>query len=80
MVHNVKWHKNETCEEYGRREDAMRKAKEEEASRRTLKETTKLCPGCERSIEKIAGCDHMYCKSSLSTLHTMTPSLSIADG
>ena len=63
IVHNVKWHKNETCEAYDRREDALRKAKEEEASKQILEKTTKLCPGCERSIEKIAGCDHMYCKS-----------------
>ncbi|USP82741.1 hypothetical protein yc1106_10015 [Curvularia clavata] len=81
IVHNVKWHKNETCEEYDRREDAMRKAKEEEASRQTLKETTKLCPGCGRSIEKVAGCDHMYCEFSFSsTLQTTTSAVSTAKG
>ena len=57
VVHHVKWHKGETCKEYEYRTNTSFKAAEEEASKTVLELTTKTCPGCGRSVEKIDGCD-----------------------
>jgi hypothetical protein len=61
-VHNVRWHKGETCSEYDYRTNSRLKADEEDASRRVVEATTKPCPGCARPIEKNNGCDHMECE------------------
>ncbi|KAI1799705.1 hypothetical protein F4811DRAFT_76711 [Daldinia bambusicola] len=57
--HKVPWHKGETCDEYEKRTRRLRK--NEEASERQIKETTKPCPGCQRNIDKFTGCDHVTC-------------------
>lgn len=62
VVHNVAWHKGETCAEYDYRTNGKLKKAEEEASRKVVEKTTKACPGCKRPIEKNRGCDHMTCK------------------
>lgn len=62
MEHNVAWHKRETCKEYDYRTNKRYKKEEEVLSRKLIEETTKKCPGCNRSIEKSFGCDHMTCK------------------
>lgn len=61
-THNVKWHQNETCEQYDYRISGRRARDEEQANERIIKRTTKNCPGCKANIEKIDGCDHMTCK------------------
>uniref|UniRef100_A0A8C3XQN2 E3 ubiquitin-protein ligase parkin n=1 Tax=Chelydra serpentina TaxID=8475 RepID=A0A8C3XQN2_CHESE len=40
--------------------EAMR-ARWEEASRETIKKTTKPCPSCHVPVEKNGGCMHMKC-------------------
>lgn len=68
VVHNISWHKGETCAEYDYRTNKHLKKEEEKASRTVLESTTKGCPGCGRRIEKSAGCDHMTCKLSFPCL------------
>jgi hypothetical protein len=51
------------------------KKQEEAASKRTITETTKKCPGCKRGIEKSYGCDHMTCKFLLFSSYSRTPRL-----
>ncbi|KAL1839319.1 hypothetical protein VTJ49DRAFT_1647 [Mycothermus thermophilus] len=40
---------------------AKRRKQEEEASAKTVNQTTKPCPGCRAPIEKNQGCQHMTC-------------------
>lgn len=67
--HEREWHKGETCKQYDARMALSKRSakliEEEQASERTIKETTKKCPGegCGASIEKNEGCDHMTCKA-----------------
>uniref|UniRef100_A0A8C3GCV2 E3 ubiquitin-protein ligase parkin n=1 Tax=Cairina moschata TaxID=8855 RepID=A0A8C3GCV2_CAIMO len=42
-------------------EHAARQARWEEASRETIKKTTKPCPNCHIPVEKNGGCMHMKC-------------------
>ncbi|KAF3046711.1 hypothetical protein E8E11_007248 [Didymella keratinophila] len=61
VEHNVPWHKGETCKQYEHRKRRKAHRKEEEASKKYIKEKAKRCPGCKRPVEKINGCDHMTC-------------------
>ena len=69
VIHECEWHRGETCEQYDVRMALSKRlaehVEEEQASERTIKETTKKCPGegCGASIEKNEGCDHMTCKA-----------------
>jgi hypothetical protein len=47
-------------------EELRQKAKDEQASLQKVKETTKLCPGCQWPIEKNQGCEHMTCEFTIS--------------
>lgn len=62
-VCNTNWHENDTCEQYQARHQARQQA--EAASEVMVQSTTKPCPACNSNIEKIDGCDHMICKSTL---------------
>lgn len=62
---NSQWHAGQTCREYKRaKHQESKNMQEERRSARTLRHTTKLCPGprCGRKVEKRGGCDHMTCK------------------
>ncbi|KAF2109151.1 hypothetical protein BDV96DRAFT_472576, partial [Lophiotrema nucula] len=61
VVHEVKWHKGETCAEYDYRTDQSLKKAENEASKKLIQQMAKKCPGCKWNIEKHDGCDHMTC-------------------
>ncbi|KAH8696853.1 hypothetical protein GQ44DRAFT_694540 [Phaeosphaeriaceae sp. PMI808] len=61
VEHNAAWHRGETCKEYDYRTNKHLKKQEEAASKKTILETTKKCPGCKLNIEKSFGCDHMSC-------------------
>ncbi|KAF2741249.1 hypothetical protein EJ04DRAFT_242 [Polyplosphaeria fusca] len=63
VVHQVRWHKGETCAEYDYRTDGKLKKAEIEANKKWIQSTTKRCPGkdCRWNIEKNNGCDHMKC-------------------
>jgi hypothetical protein len=63
VSHHGAWHKGETCKEYDYRTNKKLRKQEELASKKTIEQTTKKCPGCKRAIEKSFGCDHMTCKS-----------------
>jgi len=67
-THNEPFHTGETCREYDRRTDSSRKA-EDDASIRKIERTAKMCPGtaCGIWIQKNHGCDHMTCKSFLTS-------------
>jgi E3 ubiquitin-protein ligase RNF14 len=66
IKHKVTWHNGLTCAEY---DDARivshRREKEEAASKKKVKETSRRCPGenCGWRIEKNDGCDHMTCRN-----------------
>ncbi|KAF2203129.1 hypothetical protein GQ43DRAFT_367585 [Delitschia confertaspora ATCC 74209] len=62
LIHNVPWHRKETCAQYDyRRTDSKVRRAEEEASAKVIKATAKKCPGCKAWIQKHYGCDHMTC-------------------
>ena len=67
VIHNVPWHKGETCTEFDYRTMPGLKKAEEIASAKTIRKTTKTCPqrSCRAPIEKNRGCDHMTCKRFL---------------
>lgn len=65
--HNVPWHTNETCEAYDRRIAAGRE-KQELKSEKKVKKIAKMCPGCQRYINKNGGCNHMSCEYFLSLI------------
>jgi len=70
IVHKVKWHDGETCQEYDYRKDGgKRREAEEKASEAAVGRMSK-CPKCGSPIEKKSGCDHMTCESLLSSLDT----------
>ncbi len=60
VVHNLPWHKGETCEQYDQRHKQRRK--EEKASEKEVKKSTKTCPKCKRDVHKYSGCNHITCK------------------
>ncbi|KAH5315555.1 hypothetical protein HBI24_016430 [Parastagonospora nodorum] len=60
-VHLVRWHTKETCREYEYRTNTGIRQQEELASYSLITRTTKVCPGCTRSIEQSYRCDHMTC-------------------
>ncbi|KUJ19580.1 uncharacterized protein LY89DRAFT_683399 [Mollisia scopiformis] len=60
-IHNIKWHKDETCEQYDYRISGRKARSEERATEEMIKQTTKRCPRCKTNIEKVEGCDHMTC-------------------
>jgi len=59
IVHNVPWHKGETCDEYSRRN--RQRKKEDKASETIIKKTSKKCPECQRDVHKWTGCNHITC-------------------
>ncbi|KAF2656696.1 hypothetical protein K491DRAFT_578106, partial [Lophiostoma macrostomum CBS 122681] len=59
VVHQVPWHKGETCAEYDYR--YVEQKAEDDASKKLIKGLAKQCPGCQSNIEKRDGCDHMTC-------------------
>jgi hypothetical protein len=62
-IHDLPWHKGETCEDFDVRN--RRQRKNEKASKKTVKEITKPCPQCHRDVHKFSGCDHITCKCLL---------------
>lgn len=70
----IPFHENESCTQYNERieieklecgtkkERALVRKKQDEASIALLKRETRECPGCGSYIEKIHGCDHMTCE------------------
>jgi len=50
------------------REELKRKQREEKLSKEKMQATTKQCPGCQWSIEKSGGCDHMKCINAVVSL------------
>ncbi|XP_072121850.1 E3 ubiquitin-protein ligase parkin isoform X4 [Mobula birostris] len=48
-------------QDYVVNEQAAQRARWEDASRQTVKETTKPCPKCQVPVEKNGGCMHMSC-------------------
>ncbi|XP_069792248.1 E3 ubiquitin-protein ligase parkin [Narcine bancroftii] len=50
-------------------EQAAQRACWEEASRQTIKETTKPCPKCQVPVEKNGGCMHMKCPRTFCQFH-----------
>ncbi|KAK0731478.1 hypothetical protein B0H67DRAFT_474278 [Lasiosphaeris hirsuta] len=57
--HEVLWHKDETCEEYDRRN--KQRKKDEKASETMIKKTSKKCPECKKDVHKFSGCNHITC-------------------
>lgn len=47
------------------------KKEENKASKQLMAKIAKICPGCKRPIEKSYGCDHMTCKSILSSVSSL---------
>lgn len=56
---NVAWHAGETCEAFQSR--LRMQPNEEEESAKALKKYSKICPGCNRKVQKNGGCDHIHC-------------------
>ncbi|KAK3341426.1 hypothetical protein B0T25DRAFT_464790 [Lasiosphaeria hispida] len=59
IKHEVLWHKDETCEEYDRRN--KQRKKDERASEIMIKDTSKKCPKCKKDVHKYEGCNHITC-------------------
>src|SRR4051794_25589686 len=62
FTHKVPWHNGITCENY----DMFHQSQQEQevASEGYLKKHTKICPNtsCGLHVQKIDGCDHIYCE------------------
>ncbi|KAK3329695.1 hypothetical protein B0H66DRAFT_442615, partial [Apodospora peruviana] len=59
VVHNVPWHKGETCEEYDRRN--QQRKRDDKASEDMINKTSKKCPECKKAVHKWSGCNHITC-------------------
>ncbi|KAK0618101.1 hypothetical protein B0T17DRAFT_509660 [Bombardia bombarda] len=59
VTHNVAWHDGETCEEYDARN--QQRKKDEKASEKIIKKTSRNCPRCKRDVHKYVGCNHITC-------------------
>ncbi|KAI1120905.1 hypothetical protein F5Y10DRAFT_113425 [Nemania abortiva] len=57
--HDVPWHRGETCKDYDRRTQRQRRSRK--LSEKTVRKTTKPCPGCKKDVNKYSGCDHITC-------------------
>jgi hypothetical protein len=57
--HCVRWHNEQTCEQY---QQKLEKA--EAATEELVEKTAKYCPNesCKIIVTKVSGCDHMTCK------------------
>lgn len=64
LKHKVKWHANETCEQYEYRTSGQKARDDDRATEAMLDAVSKKCPGatCGWRIQKTDGCDHMTCK------------------
>ena len=64
VVCETTMHEGETCEQYKQRlkRTKEKEARNEEATMKTIRRTTKPCPNCREPIEKNDGCDHMKCR------------------
>lgn len=64
-------HEGQTCEQYERMESTKRRKAqqkvENEEAEELLSRISKPCPKCGRRLDKYEGCDHVTCKSSLSS-------------
>lgn len=61
VVHDVPWHRKESCAEYEWRTRGKKRHKQDKATQKWLIKKTKKCPGCAWAIEKRGGCAHMRC-------------------
>ncbi|KAB5580861.1 hypothetical protein GE09DRAFT_1213308 [Coniochaeta sp. 2T2.1] len=57
--HNKPWHSGETCKEYDRRK--RRGRKDDKASEKMIKQTSRPCPECKKFVHRFAGCNHITC-------------------
>jgi len=58
FTHDVPWHDGVTCNDF----TVMLLNNVDKATTAYFSSVTKPCPGCNKSIEKNGGCDHMTCR------------------
>lgn len=63
LNHKGKWHSRETCEQHDDRVSGAKKRREaNNASEKWKAGQAKLCTNCEAPIQKIGGCNDVWCK------------------
>ncbi|KAF8319082.1 hypothetical protein DL93DRAFT_2075402 [Clavulina sp. PMI_390] len=64
--HDLPWHYHQTCDEF---DGTLEKDVNFAASKAYIASNAKLCPDCQRPIEKDDGCDHMTCRKPVGCGH-----------
>lgn len=69
--HAVRWHEGRTCQEYDR--GSSPRLRQEKASELAIRGVSKRCPGCNRSVSKYVGCNHITCKFRMNPVPPFQP-------